>query len=64
VTVAIELANLEPNSLRSTVCSIFVEGLRNDESSSTKHCPSGVNQLKCLISALDHQPTSPTLQHR
>jgi len=50
LTQLIDLANLEPNGLRTTVSSVFVKGLRNDESSSTKHCPSGMNQLKRLVS--------------
>lgn len=41
---------LEPNSFGATISSKFVEGLRDDKTSGTKHGPSSVNELICLIS--------------
>lgn len=41
---------LEPNSLGSAVGTELVEGLRDDETSSTKHGPSSMDQLIGLIS--------------
>lgn len=43
--------DLEPDSLGTAVGSEFVEGLRDDETSSSKHGPSCMNQLKRLVSA-------------
>lgn len=37
---------LEPDSFRSTVGTILVEGLRDDATSSTQHGPTGVNQFE------------------
>ena len=43
--------DLEPDSFGATVSAEFVEGLRDDETSSSKHSPSCMNQFKCLVSA-------------
>lgn len=51
--------NLEPDSLRAAVSTEFVEGLWDNESSSSKHGPTGVNQLVCLISAIKASPLVP-----
>jgi hypothetical protein len=50
--------NLEPDSLRAAVGTQFVEGLWDNESGRTKHSPPGVNQLKCLISAIKASPST------